>query len=188
MKTIKLTTFCLLLITHSYTCSAEQEPPITQYDFTLMAHSGEVSPEDFRGTVVLLYFGFTSCPDICPTSLARMAAAYQMLDDDQQQKVQPLFITLDPDRDTTETMHDYVQYFTPDMIGLTGSIAQIKKVAANYRIVFRKTAVDNSMGYVVDHSSVYFILASDGSLYSHLLHNASVEDIASKVKHALKDV
>jgi protein SCO1/2 len=154
--------------------------------FTLESTTGKVSLADFKGKVVVLYFGYTSCPDICPTSLAILTAAFNSLSKKEQKEIQPLLISLDPERDTAEKLKDYAAYFIPKMIGLTGSLDEVKHIAKNYKVNFRKTDTDSAMGYVVDHSSIYFIIGRDGKLFTHLMHNSDPKDIAGKMKLALK--
>ncbi|MCK5919119.1 MAG: SCO family protein [Cocleimonas sp.] len=153
--------------------------------FTLQSTTGKVSLADFKGKVVVLYFGYTSCPDICPTSLAILTSAFHSLDKEQQQEIQPLLISLDPERDTAEKLKDYTAYFIPKMIGLTGSLDTVKRIAKQYKVNFRKTDTDSALGYVVDHASIYFIIGRDGKLFTHLMHNANPEEVAEKMKQAL---
>lgn len=154
--------------------------------FTLEATTGKVSLTDFKGKVVVLYFGYTSCPDICPTSLAILTSAFNSLDEEEQKEIQPLLISLDPERDTAKKLKEYASYFIPKMIGLTGSLEEVKRIAKNYKVNFRKTDTDSAMGYVVDHSSIYFIIGRDGELFTHLMHNSNPKEIAEKIKAALK--
>ncbi|HID81186.1 MAG TPA: SCO family protein [Chromatiales bacterium] len=153
--------------------------------FTLESATGNVSLSDFQGKVVILYFGYTSCPDICPTSLITLASAIKLLDDEDKKHVQPVMISLDPERDSPEKLKQYVSHFYPNMIGLTGSQEDIRRIAKNYRINFRKKSTESSINYLVDHSSVYFIIGRDGKLFTHLLYDATLEEIAEKIEHAL---
>ncbi len=154
-------------------------------DFELYSVDGKVSLSDFRNKVVILYFGYTFCPDICPTSLARISAAYKSLTAEEQAQIQPVFISLDPERDTKQNLADYVTFFLPSFIGLTGTEQEIARVAKNYRILFRKTEVEDGLDYVIDHSSIYFVIGRDGQLFSHLLHDVTPVEIAEKLRMAL---
>ena len=98
-------------------------------DFTLMSDKGPVRLEDFRGKVVPIYFGFTHCPDVCITSLSAIAAALDKLTDDERSQIQPLFISIDPERDDPARVGEYARYFDPSIIGLTGSLDEVSKVA-----------------------------------------------------------
>ena len=117
---------------------------------------------DFRGRYVLLYFGYTRCPDVCPTTLAVMAAALGKLGM-QSERVVPVFITIDPARDTPAILKLYVKSFGPNFIGLTGSAAELAKVEREYRVVAVKHALPGG-GYAMDHSSVLYLLGPDGKL------------------------
>ena len=153
--------------------------------FTLQSADGPVSLSDFKGRVVVLYFGYTSCPDICPTSLATMTTALKSLSQEENKQVQPIMISLDPERDTAEKLKEYVGFFMATMLGLTGSKENIVRIAKDYHVNFRKTDVDSALGYVVDHASIYFIIGKDGHLFSHLLHDATPQEITAKVRKAI---
>lgn len=153
--------------------------------FTLQSAAGSVSLSDFEGRVVVLYFGYTSCPDICPTSLATMTTALKSLSQEENKQVQPIMISLDPERDTAEKLKEYVGFFMPTMLGLTGTKENINRIAKDYYVNFRKTDVDSALGYVVDHASIYFIIGKDSQLFSHLLHDATPQEITAKVRKAI---
>ena len=157
-------------------------------DFELDSIKGKVSLSDFKDKVVILYFGYTSCPDICPTSLSRISLAYKSLNKQQQDQIQPLLISLDPERDTKEKLEQYAKYFIPNMIGLTGTTEQIAKIAAHYKVSYRKTEVESGLGYVIDHASIYFVIGKDGKLYSHLLHDVTPDEIAELLQEAVGTV
>lgn len=131
--------------------------------FTLVDHRGEtVTEETFRGRYMLIYFGFTFCPDVCPTELAAMSAAIDALGEDGE-KVQPVFITIDPERDTPEVMARYVTLFHPRLTGLTGSPEQIADVAKAWHVFYRKAQDEGSSAdYTMDHSSIVFLMGPDG--------------------------
>ena len=131
--------------------------------FTLVDQDGEtVTEETFRGKYMLIYFGFTFCPDVCPTELGVMTSALKALGEDAE-KVQPIFITIDPERDTPEVMARYVQLFHPRLVGLTGTPEQIDRVAKSYHVFYRKAADETSSAeYTMDHSSIVFLMGPDG--------------------------
>ncbi len=131
--------------------------------FTLMAPDGTtVTDETYRGKWLLVFFGYTSCPDICPTTLYEIAAAIEELGPDAA-KLQPIFITVDPERDTPEVMGKYAGAFHPRIVGLTGSTQQIAAVARNYRAysAHHKTGT-GAEDYVVDHSTYIYIMDPQG--------------------------
>ena len=131
-------------------------------EFTLSdAHGKSVRLSDFRGKLVLLYFGFTSCPDVCPTDLLAIAQAIKSLGKDSE-AIQPVFITLDPERDTREIIGAYAASFHPKFVALTGSTSQIRDVAKAYKVFFEKVPMPGSNTYTVDHSAFTFLLDKEG--------------------------
>ncbi len=155
--------------------------------FTLQSVQGPVSLSDFRGKVVLIYFGYTSCPDICPTSLGALSAALKQLSPQEMERIQPIFISVDPERDTPQKMVEYVHYFHPKMIGLTGSLEQLKEIAGRYGAYFRKAEVEGStLGYAVDHSSVIYIVNEQGVLVDMIHHSGSPKVILEHIRKALQ--
>ena len=155
-------------------------------DFTLMSVHGPVSLPDFRGKVVLIYFGYTSCPDICPTSLGALSAALKKLTPEEMARVQPIFISVDPERDSPQKMVDYVHYFHPKMIGITGTKKQLREIAGRYGAYFRKAEVDDSsLGYAMDHSSVIYVVNEQGMLVDMIQHSGSPGTILEHLRKAL---
>ena len=131
-------------------------------DFTLTdAHGRRVSLRDFRGKLVLLYFGFVTCPDICPTDLAEIGKALRALGP-KARDIQPIFITLDPPRDTQEILRAYVRAFHPRMIALTGSPDEIAAVAAAYKVFYEKVPVAGASEYTIDHSAFTYLIDREG--------------------------
>ncbi len=130
--------------------------------FTLTNHRGEkVTDSTYRGRFLFVYFGYGYCPDVCPTELANMAAALDMLGD-KAIALQPLFVTVDPERDSVEFLSEYVGQFHPKFVGLTGTSAEISAVAKSYRVFYRKANEDNSTEYLVDHSSFVYLMGPNG--------------------------
>jgi len=157
-------------------------------EFTLESADGPVSLSDFRGQVVPIYFGFAFCPDVCPTNLALIGGALRSLEPQELAKVQPIFITVDPERDTPERAAEYAEYFHPKMIGLTGSPEQIAAVARKYGVAYMKVEdPDSAMGYTVDHSSRTYLMDQDGELFTLIGHAAPSEEIAGAIREALAD-
>jgi len=155
-------------------------------DFTLRSSQGPLSLHDLRGKVVLLYFGYTMCPDICPTSLAFTAQGLAQLNAQELEKVQMLFVTVDPERDTLERLKDYTNFFHPSIVGLTGTPEEIAQVTKLYGAVYAKQQVESAAGYVVDHSADTYLLAPDGSLFAALPHATPPGKVAEKIRAALQ--
>jgi cytochrome oxidase Cu insertion factor (SCO1/SenC/PrrC family) len=132
--------------------------------FTLIDHTGKLrTDEDFRGKLLLISFGYSYCPDVCPTDLQQIGLAVDGLSAGAD-AVQPLFITLDPERDTAVHLADYVPLFHPRLIGLTGSAEQIRRVALAYKVYYAKYPPD-SPDYVIDHSSFIYLVDKAGKIH-----------------------
>lgn len=149
--------------------------------FTLVDQTGRtVTEKDFHGRVMLVYFGFTNCPDVCPAALQVMDAARERLGA-QANRVASVFVTVDPERDTPAVLSDYLTSF-PGTIGLTGSVEAVRQAAAAYRVYFKKSKDDgSSASYTVDHTSIIYLMGPDGRFISHFTHASSVDSIAAKL-------
>jgi protein SCO1/2 len=154
----------------------------------LISAEGPVKLSDLNGKVVLLYFGYTFCPDICPTNLAIIALALRGLNTDELEQVQVLFVSVDPERDTPRRLADYVWYFHPSMIGLTGSPQELAAVAKQYGAAYQRSDADNSaMGYMVDHSAYTYVIDQSGRLAEVLEHATPAEEIRAILRGYLAD-
>lgn len=119
----------------------------------------------------VVYFGFTRCPDVCPTSLAMLAGALNQIDEQTQQQFRPIFISLDPERDAAADAHQYAQYFHPMIEGLSAPLEVTTPLAHQYGVIFRKTQLENSqLEYTLDHSSYFYFLKPDGTLITKVPH------------------
>ena len=170
--------------------SGHQQPvkgyPDLGGDFTLVSVQGPVSLEDLRGKVVPIYFGFTFCPDVCITSLSAISAGLKQLTEAERAQVQPVFITIDPERDDPARVGEYARYFHPSFIGLTGSLEQISDVAKRHFVIFEKVPLDDSeMGYTMDHSSIVYVVGRDGVIKALIHHGEKPEEIARVLREAL---
>ena len=156
---------------------------ITGADFgkhlSLFDHNGRaVTLETFRGKLVVLFFGYTHCPDVCPTTLSDMAQALKLLPAPVAAKVQVLFVTVDPERDTPETLKAYVPYFNSDFLGLYGTPDQVEQAAREFKVVYRKHVEPGATGYLVDHSAGSYVLDSAGRIRLYLPYAQPAPDIA----------
>lgn len=162
-----------------------QQNPKNQYahlggDFTLQGAQGPVSLHDFKGKVVAIYFGYTRCPDVCITSLSKMAQALKTMGEEERAQIQPIFISVDPERDTPEIADKYAKYFYPGAIGLSGTPEQIAEVAKRYLVIYEKVPMkDSAMGYSMDHSSIIYVVGRDGKI-SALVHHADTAGALAK--------
>ncbi|MCY9854321.1 SCO family protein [Vibrio mediterranei] len=131
----------------------------------------------------IVYFGFTRCPDVCPTSLAMLAGALNQIDDETKQTLRPMFVSLDPERDAAEASAEYAQYFHPMIEGLSASLEVTKPLAHKYGVIFRKTELEDSkLGYTLDHSSYFYFLSPDGTLIEKVPHTLTPAPIVEAIK------
>jgi len=155
-------------------------------DFTLTGHDGKpYSLHDAKGKVVLIYFGFTSCADTCPFTLAKLAAALSQLGP-LAERVQILFISVDPQRDSPDLLRQYAAYFHPSILALTGQSEEIAAVAKQYRAPIYVRKPDDNGFYVVDHSSYVYVVDSDGILVNLIRFESSVDRIAQLLRDLLE--
>ena len=153
--------------------------------FTLTDHKGkQVSDTDLRGRLMLIYFGYTLCPDVCPLSLQLMAEGIDALGTDGKD-VQPVFISVDPERDTAEVMSDYVPHFHKRLLGLTGSPEQIKPVLKAYRVYAAKQEETEPGEYLVNHSSIFYLMGRDGKFIAHFADQVKPEALAAAIRKHL---
>jgi protein SCO1 len=133
-------------------------------DFTLNSTTGPVSLKDLRGKVVLIYFGYTHCPDICPTSLAAVVKAISALTPAEREQVAALMISVDPERDTPERLRDYTSFFHPKLVGLAGTPTQTAALAAAYGAGYTRSPPRPDGGYLVDHAAGIYVVDTAGHL------------------------
>ena len=154
--------------------------------FRLIDQNGrERSDAEFRGRLMLVNFGYTHCPDICPLGLALMTDALDRLGP-QAEDVQPIFITVDPARDTPDVLRDYVGNFSAGMIGLTGTPEQIAEVARAYRVYYKAHGTpENDPDYPVDHSGFIYLMDGEGKYLTHFRHDTTPEQMAERIKSKL---
>lgn len=155
-------------------------------DFTLRGES-PVRLSDYRGKVVAVYFGYTSCADICPAALSKIAGAFRQLSPDDQKRVHAIFITVDPERDTERVVANYARAFGPNFTGATGSADEIKRIAQNYGAQFRRAPIKGALGYAVDHSDAVCLLGPDGRLVHVLKHGSTTREILEAIRTTLRN-
>ena len=146
-----------------------------------------VSDEDFRGKWLLVYFGYTHCPNVCPTTLLDLAQTLQELGP-LAAHVQPIFITIDPERDTPEVVHEYLEAFDPRIIGLTGTPAEIATVAKEYRVYYKKEAASaDGLDYLMEHSAFVYVMGPTGAYVTLLSprQGQSPELMASRLRELI---
>ncbi len=153
-------------------------------DFTLQSADGPVSLRDFRGQVVLVYFGYLSCPDVCPTSLSVAARAMSSLSPTELSATRLLFVSVDPERDTAENMKGYAAFFHPRFLGLVGTPDRIAAAAKAYGAWYEKAKVPSAVGYTVDHTASIYVVDPNGKLVSKVPHGAPAEDVVTAIRAA----
>ena len=156
-------------------------------DFSLNSFQGKRSLNDFRGNIVLIYFGYTWCPDVCPTNLSMMSAAFLQLEQQELAQVQGIFISVDPARDTVERLAEYTEFFHPKIMGLTGTVNEVNQLAKRYGVSYRLVKQESATDYVVDHSSETYVVGQTGKLLDVLPHAAPPDQILLSIrKHLAK--
>lgn len=141
---------------------------------------------DFQGKVVVLFFGFTQCPDVCPTTLGQMAGVLKQLGSEAQ-RVQVLFVTLDPERDTQQLLAQYVAAFDPSFVGLRGDLDQTRRAAQEFKVFFEKRPGTTPGRYTLDHSSQSYVLDAGGRLRLFVRHDRIAEDLAPDLRTLLAE-
>ena len=139
-----------------------------------------ISNEDFSGRFQLIAFGYTYCPDVCPTTLVEMAAILKQLGD-QAERLQPIFITIDPERDTAKVLKTYTEFFDPRIVGLTGSPALVRRAADNFKIRYAKVQEPGAENYTMDHSAGMILLGPDGLFIKKFAFATPVEKITAQL-------
>ncbi len=155
-------------------------------DFTLQSQDGPVALQDLRGKVVVIYFGYTWCPDVCPTSLSLLSAALNELTAEELSRFQALFISVDPERDDLQRLKEYGSYFHPSILGVTGDPETLKRVAAQYGAAYRVVKQDSAAGYLVDHSADLYVVDKKGRLVDTIHHGTAPEKILATLRKWLQ--
>lgn len=154
--------------------------------FVMVNHKGEaVTEKTYAGKPMLLFFGFTFCPDICPTELQVIGQALEIMGPDGS-TIQPLFVTVDPERDTPELIASYISNFNPRFVGLTGTPQQVANMADAYRVFYAKQENSKSpQDYLMDHSSIIYLMGADGQFLKHFSYTTDAKSLAEGLQAAL---
>lgn len=165
----------------------EQEEMQSASDVTLYGEKNQAVNifDTSDGRIRVVYFGFTRCPDVCPTSLAMLAGALNQIDDETKKQLRPMFVSLDPERDDAESSATYAHYFHAMIEGLSGPLDITTSLANRYGVIFRKTELPNSeLKYTLDHSSYFYFLKPDGTLITKVPHTQNPAPIVEAMKEA----
>ena len=156
-------------------------------DFSLTGPEGKtVSLEDFRNKVVLIYFGYTFCPDVCPVTLSNLKLLMLSLQE-KAEDVQVIFISIDPERDTFQKLKDYVPYFHPTFIGLTGSEAELASVAKKYQTFYLKQKVESEAGYLMAHTDVVILVDQNGRFRGRYKSKYDLDKLTTDIRWLLEN-
>ena len=156
-------------------------------EFSLIDHNGNaVTNADFTGKYMLVFFGFTNCPDVCPAGLSKIASAVKSLGP-QGEQIQPVFITIDPERDGPQEMKEYVGMFLPNMVGLTGSKEDLQKTQNGYKVYSEKVDSDDMGGYMMNHSAYIYLMGRDGEFVTVFSSDDTPAEIAWEIKRILSE-
>lgn len=153
-----------------------------EHDFVLQTADGPLDTRSLRGKLALIYFGYTYCPDICPTSLTATAQALEALGPEELARVKVVFVSVDPERDTPARLKEYAAFFHPGMIGATGSAEEIAAVARRYGVLYLRQDPGSSAGYAVDHSTWTYVLGPDGRLAGRIAHGTPAPQVAAEIR------
>lgn len=158
-------------------------------DFTLMSADGPVSLSDFRGKGVVIYIGYTYCPDVCPMALAVLGQALRNMPEEQSAQIQGIFISVDPERDSLEHLANYSSFFSPQIIGVTGEKSEIDQVVQQYGAFYRRVEMrDSAMEYAVDHSSRLYLINPEGNLEALVSHNTHPDQLMNNLKQLIEKI
>ncbi|MBF0454226.1 MAG: SCO family protein [Magnetococcales bacterium] len=177
----------LLFVSAEADCGPKDPMPL-RGSFSLVDETGKkVTLEGYRGRYLLIYFGYTYCPDICPTSLGIIGEVLDKLSPPALDKLTPLFVTVDPERDTVEHVNEYTDAFHPKLIGLTGSVEETNRAAKTFGVYFAKAEEDpdDPTDYLVDHSSNTFFLDPQGRIVTIFGHAPEVEEVVRNLEQHL---
>jgi len=180
--------FLVFVFEKPYTFSGTViEPPLPVGDFLLQTANNEpFRLSDQKGRITLLFFGYTSCPDVCPTTLAEFKQVYEKLGDDAQ-NVQFVMITADPERDTPDRISEFVSYFNPVFVGLSGERSELEKVYKEFSVFVEKQETGSAAGYLVSHTSSVFVLDRNNDLRLTFPYGTSASEMTDDIAQLLKE-
>jgi protein SCO1/2 len=152
-------------------------------DFVLRNIDGRVSLEDFRGSVVILYFGFLSCPEVCPTSMSILTRSLEKLSPAEKNKTKAILISIDPQRDNFQELLEFTNYYHPNILGVTGTEQEVEKVAQQYGAFFEITESETvDSAYAYRHSSRYYVIDQQGKLIQAMRHSTTPNELSARIK------
>ena len=162
------------------------EPPLEAADFELTSANGRISKSSYEGRIVVLFFGYTFCPDVCPTTMSRLRRTMEILGTTAEE-VQVIMVSVDPERDTAENVSSYARAFNGDFVGLTGTQEEIDRVAADYGIFHAKAEGSTNTGYLVDHTASVMVLDRNGDTRLIWSFEITAEEMADDLRYLVKN-
>ncbi|HAZ80692.1 MAG TPA: SCO family protein [Porticoccaceae bacterium] len=157
-------------------------------DFSLRNIDGKVTLSDYQGKVVVVYFGFLSCPEVCPTSMSVLKRSLEILTPSQLEKTQAIMVSIDPQRDGFQDLADFTRYYHDNIIGVTGSVDEIQHIAEQYGAFFEITESESvESAYAYRHSSRYYVINQSGKLVQAMRHSTTPNELAARIKTIFKD-
>ena len=154
-------------------------------DFVLQGPNGTVDSKNYRGKLMLVFFGYVHCPDVCPTSLATMNEVLNGMTPEERANIQPILISVDPERDTPENLKNYAAYFHPSLVGMTGTPEQIATLAKAFGAGYIKQPTRSDGSYAVDHSANTYLVGKNGKLLVTLPYGAPAAELRAAIREAL---
>ena len=183
IKKISIVVFLAVVLIILLTPFVDEYKERKKYDFEVNTLNGKVTKESFRGKVLAVYFGYTYCPDVCPTSLSSLASALNSFEKEKIKDFTGIFISVDPDRDTLKNLKAYTNYFHPSFIGATSTKDNIDNITKRYESYYKKVELENSaMGYSIAHTSFIYLFDKEGRLVEKVDHFSD----PSKIKQSLE--
>ena len=189
---VAITTFLFAAISNAHEApklerEPQQEKNYPGGDFILQSPNGQLSLQDLHGKVVLLFFGFTSCADVCPTALAVISRVFSMMSLEDLEKIRALFVSLDPGKDTFELLKQYTGYFHPNIVGVTQRLENVIEISERYGVQYqRKDIPDSTLGYVIYHTPDILVIDTWGQLQQKRIPpHVKAEEIAAHIKELL---
>lgn len=149
-------------------------------------HGQSFELKDQRGKLVLLFFGYLSCPDVCPLTLSRISQVYKQLSDDERDRVLTAFVSVDTERDSTENIKEYLEYFNVNAVGLTGSQEEVDGVVSAYNAWYEKVRTKSALGYLIDHTSYVYLLGADGTVKYLFWPDDDAKDMVKIIRKNMK--
>lgn len=188
IKTITIVVFLAVVLIVVLKPFVDEYKERKKYDFRVSTIEGEVTKESFKGKALAVYFGYTYCPDVCPTSLSSLASALDSFDKEKIKDFTGIFISVDPNRDTLKNLKSYTNYFHPNFIGATSSKENIDDITNRYGSYYKKVELENSaMGYSVSHTSFIYLFDKEGHFVAKVDHFSDPGKIKESLEKVLRD-